>query len=239
MQGAILSVEGQFDEINALKGLKSPEEAQGKIISELFPQLQSKTSAYDNFCVCFDKEQKVHVQSSGVAGKDDQMAYIISGVGQRQLIHNVADYRVFGEEPLGMGLCGSVRRAKHIQLDFKVAIKSLERKQFEELELEWPSTEAKMMQKIRHPRIVELYDLFVKDDVEFVVMELVDGVELLSYLEDKGALSEDHARLFFRDLCGAVLYLHRMEICHRDLVKFFSLCFFRVPFFDFLIFEET
>merc|ERR1711991_973261 len=73
------------------------------------------------------------------------------------------------------------------------------------------------MRYLNHPNIVHLYDYVSGDDVSYLVVELVEGGELLTYCCNKGPLDEDESRKFFRDILGAVDYLHRKGIVHRDL----------------------
>ena len=118
---------------------------------------------------------------------------------------------------LGVGQCGMVRQGTHRTTGTQVAVKTLTKETFAEVGLAWPGKELELMKYLNHPNIVQLYDCVMSSDRLFLVMELVSGGELLSYCFDAGPLPEGTARTFFRDILGAVDYLHRKGIVHRDL----------------------
>ncbi len=130
-------------------------------------------------------------------------------------VKEVGYYTVLGD--LGVGQCGVVRKALHRTSGVETAIKTLSKAKFDEIGLKWGTRELELMRFLNHPNIVHLYDCISGDDVSYLIMEFVDGGELLGYCCEKGALPEDEARGFFRDILGAVDYLHRKGIVHRDL----------------------
>jgi len=50
-----------------------------------------------------------------------------------------------------------------------------------------------------------------------MIMEFMDGGNLAKYLEDRKRLSENEARILFRQLVDAVRYCHSQNVIHRDL----------------------
>lgn len=122
-------------------------------------------------------------------------------------------YTVRGD--LGVGQCGVVRKAVHRTTGVEVAIKTLSKTKFEEIGLRWSNRELELMKFLNHPNIVRLFDCIIGDETSYLVMEFVDGGELLAYCCEQGALPEETARSFFRDILGAVDYLHRKGIVHR------------------------
>ena len=50
-----------------------------------------------------------------------------------------------------------------------------------------------------------------------ILMEYLEGGELLKYLQEKGKLDEDEARGIFLQLVDAISYCHKEKIIHRDL----------------------
>jgi eukaryotic-like serine/threonine-protein kinase len=78
--------------------------------------------------------------------------------------------------------------------------------------------EAKAANKLRHPNIAVLHDFAVSDDGQaFIVMEYIDGWNLLEVLSGFGpppiALTVEIARQALK----ALGYLHRHKIAHRDV----------------------
>jgi serine/threonine-protein kinase HSL1 (negative regulator of Swe1 kinase) len=74
-----------------------------------------------------------------------------------------------------------------------------------------------IMRLLKHPNIVQIYDVWENQDEIYLVMENVDGGELFQYLTTRGALQEEEAVYIFRQLVEALAYCHKMCIFHRDL----------------------
>lgn len=70
---------------------------------------------------------------------------------------------------------------------------------------------------LSHPNIVAVYDVSHNDALEYIVMELVDGVTLLQYMEKKGALPWNEALHFTRQIARALAHAHSRGIIHRDI----------------------
>jgi serine/threonine protein kinase len=139
------------------------------------------------------------------------------GVDPNQQVaeEEIGYYTVTGA--LGVGQCGMVRKGTHRTTGTQVAVKTLAKDTFAEVGLAWPGKEPELMKYLHHPNIVQLYDSVMSRNRLYLVMELVNGGELLSYCFDTGPLPEVKARQFFRDILAAVDYLHRKGIVHRDL----------------------
>ncbi|RHZ50701.1 hypothetical protein Glove_493g22 [Diversispora epigaea] len=77
--------------------------------------------------------------------------------------------------------------------------------------------EIKIQNKLKHPYIVNLYDVF--DDLDFVYlkMELCSNKSLLEMVQNRGELTESEVRLYMLQLIDAVGYMHDNNIMHRDL----------------------
>ncbi|KAI8348511.1 kinase-like domain-containing protein, partial [Mortierella sp. GBAus27b] len=70
---------------------------------------------------------------------------------------------------------------------------------------------------LHHPYIVSLYDVVVQPHHYYMVLEHVDGGQMLDYIISHGKLKEKHARKFARQIASALDYCHRNSIVHRDL----------------------
>ncbi|KAI1392069.1 Pkinase-domain-containing protein [Hypoxylon trugodes] len=77
--------------------------------------------------------------------------------------------------------------------------------------------EVAIMKLIDHPHIVKLYDIWENRSEIYLVLEYVERGDFHSYLGQCGPLSEVEAMYFFRQLLGALDYVHSFNICHRDL----------------------
>jgi PAS domain S-box-containing protein len=118
---------------------------------------------------------------------------------------------------LGHGMCGPVKRAVHRLTGEEVAIKTLSKHRYNELGMNWPPSKIEMMDRIRHSNLVRMFDTISTGDEIMVIMELIDGGEFFDYCERMGAVPENEARVFWRQLLSGVEYLHRLNICHRDI----------------------
>jgi serine/threonine protein kinase/dipeptidyl aminopeptidase/acylaminoacyl peptidase len=119
--------------------------------------------------------------------------------------------------PLGAGGMGDVYRAADTRLNRTVAIKVLpaavadnpdRRQRFER--------EARAISSLTHPHICALYDLGREHDVEFLVMEFVEG-DTLSQRLIAGPLPLDLTLRYSIQIADALDHAHRRGIIHRDL----------------------
>ena len=70
---------------------------------------------------------------------------------------------------------------------------------------------------LSHPNIVAVYDVSHSDVVEYIVMELVDGITLRQYMDKKGALSWREVLHFTKQMAKALMHAHERGIIHRDI----------------------
>ena len=77
--------------------------------------------------------------------------------------------------------------------------------------------EAHAVAMLSHPNIVAVYDVSHSDDIEYIVMELVEGITLKQYMEKKGAVNWRECLHFSRQICKALAHAHERGIIHRDI----------------------
>eukprot|EP01095_Lingulamoeba_sp_RSL-Kostka_P011373 TRINITY_DN42_c2_g2_i1.p1 TRINITY_DN42_c2_g2~~TRINITY_DN42_c2_g2_i1.p1 ORF type:complete len:716 (+),score=251.19 TRINITY_DN42_c2_g2_i1:62-2209(+) len=118
---------------------------------------------------------------------------------------------------LGSGYFGKVRMAIHRLTEEKVAIKTLRKKQYESVNMEFPPREVKVLKALRHPYINQLYDTVALDDRVHLILEHVDGRELCEIVETTSHMPEDVCRHLFRQILLGVQYMHETGVVHRDL----------------------
>ncbi|HYT88437.1 MAG TPA: protein kinase, partial [Gemmataceae bacterium] len=124
-------------------------------------------------------------------------------------------YEIHGE--LGRGGMGVVYKARQRGLNRLVALKMvLAGAHASAEELHRFLDEAEAVAKLRHPHIVQVYDLGIQDNRPFYSMELVEGTNLEQYLADTPQPPDIAARLVAL-LARAVDYAHQRGIVHRDL----------------------
>src|SRR5512142_2343478 len=119
--------------------------------------------------------------------------------------------------PIGAGGMGEVYRARDSRLDRIVAVKVLPahlsdspdvRQRFER--------EARTISQLSHPHICAVYDVGREGDVEFLVMELLEGETLAERL-GRSPLPLDQTLRFGIEIADALDGAHRRAIVHRDL----------------------
>ncbi len=70
---------------------------------------------------------------------------------------------------------------------------------------------------LSHPNIVAVYDVSRSNSIEYIVMELIDGMTLKQYMERRGALSQKEAVHFVTQILKALSHAHSKGIIHRDI----------------------
>ena len=127
----------------------------------------------------------------------------------------ISHYRIV--KKLGQGGMGEVFKALDTRLDRSVALKFLpagitadaeRRARFER--------EARIISQLTHPHICTLYDIGREGDVDFLVMECLEGETLAERLVG-GALPVNLALEWAIQIAEALDYAHRRGIVHRDL----------------------
>ncbi|OWK39959.1 Serine/threonine protein kinase PrkC, regulator of stationary phase [Fimbriiglobus ruber] len=127
----------------------------------------------------------------------------------------VAGYRVVKE--LGRGGMGIVYEAIQLGLDRRVALKTLPR--------EYPvgphearrfANEADALARLRHPNVLQIYEVGLHEGRPFIAFELMAGGTLADRLR-AGPLPHAAAAALVRTLAQAVEVVHHSGLIHRDL----------------------
>ncbi|GLB37085.1 putative forkhead associated domain containing protein [Lyophyllum shimeji] len=79
--------------------------------------------------------------------------------------------------------------------------------------------EISILEKLKHPNICELKEVFFQENSNDInlVLELVEGGDLLDYILKNNGLSEASAQHITYQLCDALAYIHSKNVAHRDL----------------------
>jgi serine/threonine protein kinase/Tol biopolymer transport system component len=113
---------------------------------------------------------------------------------------------------------GEVYRAKDTRLDRIVAIKVLNSALSSTPDLKARfEREAKSISQLNHPNICTLYDVGHEGDMDFLVMEFLDGESLADRIKKRGALPFDDVVKIGSEIADALDKAHRAGIVHRDL----------------------
>ena len=87
----------------------------------------------------------------------------------------------------------------------------------EAADIERVTREIHILRRIRHPNIIQLYDIIETKRQLFLITEYAKGGELFDYIVSKQRLPEDQACKFFQQIIYGVEYIHKLTIVHRDL----------------------
>lgn len=122
-------------------------------------------------------------------------------------------------DELGHGGMATVYLARDKRLLRDVAIKVLHPHLRDSREIAHRfSVEAKAVAKLRHPNIVEVFDVSSEDEAEqYLVVELVRGPTLRKILQNHGALPPEIGAAFVMELLSGVAHAHASGVVHRDV----------------------
>jgi serine/threonine protein kinase len=122
-------------------------------------------------------------------------------------------------EELGHGGMASVYRARDRRLGREVAVKLIHRHLRDQAEVAARFVaEARAVARLRHPNIVEVYDVSAEDERErYLIVELVRGRTLRRVLDEHHELPPEVAAGLVLALAEAVAHAHDLGIVHRDI----------------------
>ncbi|MFO0892861.1 MAG: protein kinase [Isosphaeraceae bacterium] len=134
----------------------------------------------------------------------------------------VKEGRIIGnyllERKLGQGGMGAVYRAIHLPLNRIVAFKALSPDRLHDAEgMARFSREIKAVGSLRHPNIIQGTDAGEADGIHFLVMELVDGLNLSDLVTRHGALSSADSCELIAEAAVGLQHAHEHGLVHRDL----------------------
>ncbi len=131
----------------------------------------------------------------------------VTSLGKYQLLRHIAT-----------GGMGSVYKARDTETGQAVALKILAPELANNPVLvERFKREAKHAQKLLDKHIVELYGCGQEDNLHYIVMEYVDGVDLADYIRRKGRIQHEEARRIIIHACKALAHASQHGIIHRDI----------------------
>ena len=118
---------------------------------------------------------------------------------------------------LGVGGFGVVYRGEHMEIGRKVAIKFLKPGMNHAHVTSRFNSEKRALAEMDHTGIARIYEVGKSDaGVPFFVMELVEGVPVNDYCDQRRLTIQQRVKLFL-DICDAVQHAHERGVIHRDL----------------------
>ncbi len=121
-------------------------------------------------------------------------------------------------EVIGRGGMAVVYKAKCHLLNRFVAVKILRDDMAADAEFRANfKKEAQAVAMLSHPNIVSVYDVSRTPEVDYIVMELIEGITLKQYMKSKGVLSCRESVHFTTQIAKALAHAHGKGIIHRDI----------------------
>ncbi|KAF7311404.1 Non-specific serine/threonine protein kinase [Mycena kentingensis (nom. inval.)] len=121
-------------------------------------------------------------------------------------------------QTLGEGEFGKVKLGIHTKYGEETAVKLIRKDAVEnEARMAKIAREIEILDTLKHPNIVRLYDVFETDKFFGIILEFASGGELFDHILAHRYLRERDASKLFAQLISGVWYMHEKGIVHRDL----------------------
>ncbi|MBQ8474683.1 MAG: serine/threonine protein kinase, partial [Clostridia bacterium] len=110
---------------------------------------------------------------------------------------------------IGIGGMAVVFRAYDMLMNRAVAIKMLKNEiANDEESVKRFINESKAVAMMSHPNIVSIYDVSVREDIKYIVMEYVEGITLKNYMNKRGVLSTREIISYTEQILSALHHSH-------------------------------
>ncbi|MDP7020528.1 MAG: bifunctional serine/threonine-protein kinase/formylglycine-generating enzyme family protein [Pirellulaceae bacterium] len=156
--------------------------------------------------------------ASSIADAVSRVESVSSGesVSGELSIEQLGRYRLL--EKLRSGGMGNVYKALHTKLDRVVAIKILSSHRLNDPDaIARFDREMKLIGQLQHPHIVHATDADQDGDIHYLVMELVDGIDLSRLVRKTGLLGVADACELIRQAAVGLDFVHHQGMVHRDI----------------------
>ncbi len=170
-------------------------------------------STQDTFVGLLQEARELPTQSSGAKGQrttDSDVPEVPAPLVDHPR------YEVFGL--IGRGGMGHVFRARHRMMNRTVALKVIKQEFVRKPEaVDRFRREVTAAVQHSHPNIVTAFDAEQAEDVHYLVMECVDGIDLAELVKDRGALPVAEACDYVRQAAVGLQHAHERGMVHRDI----------------------
>jgi DNA-binding response OmpR family regulator len=152
----------------------------------------------------------------GVARASIEMAEVAEGPNLRSGERFAGRYEVVSV--LGRGGMGTVYRARDLELDDDVAIKTLRPELLsDEGSRERFKDEIRLARRISHRNVVRTHDFGESGGVWYLTMEYVEGITVRDLLDSRGRLEVQAALALGVQLAESLVVAHEVGVIHRDI----------------------
>lgn len=174
------------------------------------------------------EELKIRTEAMGSGGnaiaaaKDLVKSGRLTKFQAEEILNGRAKLLCFGpylvQDKLGQGGMGMVLRARHREMNRPVAIKVLPKATRKDTDAgQRFRREVEAASRLMHPNIVTAYDAGEHEGMRYLVMELVQGMDLHSYVQNHGPMRVSDAMHCIIEAARGLEYAHQQGIIHRDI----------------------
>lgn len=128
----------------------------------------------------------------------------------------IRDHYAVGAK-IGEGNFGKVYEATNKHTGLVWAIKSINKEKAGSSALKLLEREVAILKRVNHPNIINLNEVIESPKRMYLVMEMCKGGELADVLKERKMFNENETKLIIQKLAGAIAYLHKHGIVHRDI----------------------
>ena len=138
---------------------------------------------------------------------------------EKKIPKNIGPYEL--KEKITNGSYCKIYLAKSKYTGDKVAIKVINKIYLLEImeDLLLIKRQLEILKVIKHRNILTLYEIYESPNFIFIVMEYIPGKNLCEMIVTKKRFSEEEAKKIFVQIFDALNYLHKMNICHRNITS--------------------
>ena len=131
----------------------------------------------------------------------------------------MAQNRIVLKETIGKGSYSKVKEAYDFKNSRQVAVKIIDlSKAPKDFQEKFLPRELEIWPRVQHPNVITMYNYIINANKIYMILEYANGGDMLSYIQKlSGPVPEKDCKLWMRQICSALQYLHQNNIIHRDL----------------------
>eukprot|EP00985_Skeletonema_marinoi_P007042 scaffold3091_cov103-Skeletonema_marinoi.AAC.3 len=118
---------------------------------------------------------------------------------------------------VGTGAFSKVYLGSNIAKSAKVAIKVIDRSTLFDEEEKRLVAEIEILRELSHANIITIHDAYCEAESYRIILEYMNGGDLLGIIEKENSLDERNARDICYSIVSAITHLHTHSIAHRDI----------------------
>ena len=153
------------------------------------------------------RKYSTHVQRTKEQ-QEKELAGLPRNIGPYELIEKIND-----------GRYSKIYKAKSCYTGDSVAIKAIEKLGFQESveNVLLMVRQTEVLKILKHRNIVNLYEIYESQKFFYLILEYIPNGDLIEQIIKKKRFQEQEALVIFSQLVDALYYMHKNEICHRDI----------------------